>query len=154
MERGGINLLTDFVFGQLDILSLYSKINKRLFKLRKKPDLTQEKELLSKIRLYLHEVKEGLRSEVEVYDLACSILDQISFKKVFILIEVKAGRTADVLTALQSIKGIKEAYDLLGPYDVIVIPEAADLTTLAELVTKKIQTIDGIKKTITCLSTL
>jgi DNA-binding Lrp family transcriptional regulator len=39
-----------------------------------------------------------------------------------------------------------------GPYDSIAVVNAPDLTTVGDLVTSQIHVIDGIVRTITCLS--
>lgn len=74
--------------------------------------------------------------------------------KAFILMEVEIGRTDDVLAAVRGMEGIKEAYGVTGPYDVIAVTEVADLTALAELITKRVHSIAGVNKTITCLAVL
>jgi hypothetical protein len=71
-----IELLSHFTTGELGISELQDTIDERLFELRMSPAMTPEKELLSKIQLYLHEIDEGLRDEHEIYMLALSILEQ------------------------------------------------------------------------------
>jgi hypothetical protein len=71
-----IELLSRFTTGELGISEFRDTIDERLFDLRMSPAMSPEKELLSKIQLYLHEIDEGLREKFEVYMLARSILDQ------------------------------------------------------------------------------
>jgi hypothetical protein len=71
-----IELLSRFTAGELSISEFHDTIDERLFELRISPPLSPEKELLSKIQLYLHEIDEGLRDKFEIYILALSILEQ------------------------------------------------------------------------------
>ena len=70
-----IALLESFVSGRIDISEFKQQINDRLFELRQKPAMSQEKKLLSKIQLYLHEADEGIREVREVYLVCQSALD-------------------------------------------------------------------------------
>lgn len=74
--------------------------------------------------------------------------------KAFVLMEVEVGKTDEVLAAVRGIEGIKEAHSITGPYDVIAVTEAADLSALSELITKKIHALAGITRTMTCLAIL
>jgi hypothetical protein len=71
-----IRLLASFTSGELGISKFQEAIDERLFDLRMSPSMSPEKELLSKMQLYLHEIDEGLRDEFEIYTLARSILDE------------------------------------------------------------------------------
>lgn len=72
--------------------------------------------------------------------------------KAYILIQTDMGKPTAVVEALRKIDGVKEADTVTGPYDAIALLEAADLDAFGELVTTKIQAIDGIARTITCLA--
>lgn len=71
-----IELLARLTSGELGISEFQEAIDGQLFNLRLKPSMSPEKELLSKIQLYLHEIDEGLRDEFEIYMLAFSILEE------------------------------------------------------------------------------
>ncbi|HEX5345766.1 MAG: Lrp/AsnC ligand binding domain-containing protein [Acidimicrobiales bacterium] len=68
----------------------------------------------------------------------------------YILIQTKVGKAAAVAAAVSSLPGVASAEDVTGPYDVIVRAEAADVDQLGQLVLAKVQTVDGITRTLTC----
>ena len=72
--------------------------------------------------------------------------------KAFILIETAVGKTKDVITTLETLKGVKSVDTVTGPYDIIAIVEAASLNDIGEIVTGKIHPIPGISRTVTCLA--
>ena len=51
---------------------------------------------------------------------------------------------------ITDIKGVILAEDVTGPYDVIVRAEARNVDELGKLVVAKVQTLDGITRTLTC----
>ena len=68
----------------------------------------------------------------------------------YILIQTKVGKAAAVAAAVSSLPGVASAEDVTGPYDVIVRAEAADVDELGQLVLARVQTVDGITRTLTC----
>ena len=68
----------------------------------------------------------------------------------YILIQTEVGKAADVATATAQIPGVTLAEDVTGPYDVIVRAEARNVDELGKLVVAKVQTLDGITRTLTC----
>ncbi len=72
--------------------------------------------------------------------------------KAYVLIETAVGKTRDVVAAVKALEGVKAVDPVTGPYDVILVAEAKDLNTIGELVTRKIHTIPGISRTVTCLA--
>ena len=72
--------------------------------------------------------------------------------KAYILIETAGGKSRDVTEALRSLTGIENVDAVTGPYDIIAIVAAPDLNAVGDLVTSKIHTINGIVRTVTCLS--
>ena len=71
--------------------------------------------------------------------------------KAYILANVEAGLGEDVIEALLAIEGVKSAHNVTGPYDVIAFVEVPDTGALGELVITKIQPIEGIAYTLTCV---
>lgn len=69
--------------------------------------------------------------------------------KAYILIQtaVNAGHVAG---DIRRIEGVESAEDVSGPYDVIVRTSAPDMDTLGKLVVSKIQSVEGITRTLTC----
>jgi DNA-binding Lrp family transcriptional regulator len=68
----------------------------------------------------------------------------------YILIQTDVGKAADVAAQIATIKGVTLAEDVTGPYDVIVRAEARNVDELGKLVVAKVQTLDGITRTLTC----
>ena len=72
--------------------------------------------------------------------------------KAYVLIETAVGKTRDVLMALRSVNGVREADAVTGEYDVVAVVEAESLNAIGDLVTGSIHTIGGIQRTTTYLS--
>ena len=72
--------------------------------------------------------------------------------KAFILIETVTGRTKQVASKLQQLKGVKSVDSVTGPYDVIAVIEGENLNDIGMLVTDKIQPVSGISRTVTCIA--
>ena len=68
----------------------------------------------------------------------------------YILIQTEVGRAADVAAEVREMPGIKVADDVTGPYDVIVRAEARNVDELGKLVVARVQSIEGITRTLTC----
>jgi DNA-binding Lrp family transcriptional regulator len=76
--------------------------------------------------------------------------------KAFVLIEVTAGKSREVVTSLaaleQKVKEIRSVDMVTGPYDVIAVIEGPDVHAIGDLVTRQIQSVSGITRTVTCLA--
>lgn len=72
--------------------------------------------------------------------------------KAYILIETAVGKSRDVSSSLRGLSGVTTVDPVTGPYDIIAVVEASDLNAVGDLVTRKIHTISGIGRTVTCLS--
>ncbi len=70
--------------------------------------------------------------------------------KAYILIETSVGKSRDVANELRSLRGVQAADIVTGPYDVIAVVEAADLTAVGALLASPIHTLNGIIRTVTC----
>src|SRR6266508_2679140 len=68
----------------------------------------------------------------------------------YILIQTEVGKAAQVAKEVRDIGGVAEAEDVTGPYDVIVRAEAKNVDELGKLVVAKIQSVEGIPRTLTC----
>ncbi len=68
--------------------------------------------------------------------------------KAFILIETTPGKARQVTTALKQLDEVKSADVVIGPYDVIAVLEAENMTT----VTAKIKAIPDICRTVVCMT--
>ena len=72
--------------------------------------------------------------------------------KAYILIETAVGKSRDVAKELRVLDGFETVDPVTGPYDIIAVISARDLNAVGDLVTSQVHTIDGIKRTVTCLS--
>ena len=68
----------------------------------------------------------------------------------YILIQTEVGKAAQVASAISEITGVTKAEDVTGPYDVIVRAEADTVDDLGRLVVARVQSVDGITRTLTC----
>jgi DNA-binding Lrp family transcriptional regulator len=68
----------------------------------------------------------------------------------YILIQTEVGKAAVVAQQIQDIVGVTLAEDVTGPYDVIVRAEASSVDELGKLVVARVQSVDGITRTLTC----
>ena len=68
----------------------------------------------------------------------------------YILIQTEVGKAAQVASTISQISGVSTAEDVTGPYDVIVRAEAESVDELGRLVVARVQSVDGITRTLTC----
>jgi DNA-binding Lrp family transcriptional regulator len=68
-----------------------------------------------------------------------------------VLIETEVGKVAYVAQALSDLDSVQFAEDLTGPYDVIARIQAPGLDQLGRLVVSRIQVVDGVTRTLTCM---
>ena len=72
--------------------------------------------------------------------------------KAYVLINASPGHAIDIAKALQGVDGISAADAITGEYDVIAVCEAKDVAGIGNLIVDKIQKVEGVFKTITCLA--
>lgn len=71
--------------------------------------------------------------------------------KAYVLINASPGRALDVAAKIKSQAGVTAADAITGEYDVIAVCEAHDVNGIGQVIVDKIQKVDGVFKTITCL---
>jgi DNA-binding Lrp family transcriptional regulator len=69
----------------------------------------------------------------------------------YVLIESELGKVARVALAMRDLDGVQLAEDLAGPYDVIARVQAPSLDELGKLIAFRIQALDGVTRTVTCM---
>jgi DNA-binding Lrp family transcriptional regulator len=69
----------------------------------------------------------------------------------YVLIQTEVGKVAHVARALSDLDGVELAEDLAGPYDVIATIQAPSLDQLGRLVVSRIQVVDGVTRTLSCM---
>jgi len=68
----------------------------------------------------------------------------------YILIQTEVGKAAAVAREIADVKGVTQAEDVTGPYDVIVRAEADSIDDLGKMVVSRMQLTEGITRTLTC----
>jgi DNA-binding Lrp family transcriptional regulator len=76
--------------------------------------------------------------------------EDVTMVHAYILIQTEVGKAAAVAAAVRAVPGVTEAEDVTGPYDVIVRAEAETVDDLGKLVVARIQSVEGITRTLTC----
>ena len=71
--------------------------------------------------------------------------------KAYVLINASPGRAIEVAQKIAGQPGITAADAITGEYDVIAVCEGPDVNAIGQLIVEKIQKVDGVFKTITCL---
>jgi DNA-binding Lrp family transcriptional regulator len=69
----------------------------------------------------------------------------------YVLVESELGKVAHVARAIRDLDGVQVAEDLAGPYDVIARVQASGLDELGKLIVFRIQVLDGVTRTLTCM---
>ncbi|MFQ5797657.1 MAG: Lrp/AsnC ligand binding domain-containing protein [Bacteroidota bacterium] len=67
--------------------------------------------------------------------------------KTYIPINVRAGRTKNVMKKVSTIEGIKTAYTCWGRPDIFAYAEVKDDKALANVVLTQIHAVDGVQET-------
>ena len=68
------------------------------------------------------------------------------------LIETGVGKTRDVVATVRGVSEVASVDAVTGPYDIIAILEAPDLSAVGDVVTGRIHTVPGVVRTVTCLA--
>lgn len=69
----------------------------------------------------------------------------------YVLLNVDAGKVGRALSGVKAIKGVKTAHVVAGPYDIITYVEAENLEKLGQRVLMEIQSLSGIRSTVTAV---
>jgi DNA-binding Lrp family transcriptional regulator len=67
--------------------------------------------------------------------------------KAFVLVNVKAGKSPEVLAAMRHIKNVQVAHACWGRPDIFALVEVRNERDLSNLVIDKVQSITGIEST-------
>ena len=71
--------------------------------------------------------------------------------RAYVLILTEVGKVAHVARAISDLDGVQLVEDVVGPYDVIARVQAPGLDQLGRLVISRIQVVDGVTRTLTCM---
>ncbi len=72
--------------------------------------------------------------------------------RAYVLISASPGKAIDVASKLVGKAGILQADAITGEYDCIAQVEAEDVAGIGALIVEKIQRVEGVFKTVTCLA--
>ncbi|TMB69305.1 MAG: Lrp/AsnC family transcriptional regulator [Chloroflexi bacterium] len=76
--------------------------------------------------------------------------------RAYVLIEAAVGTSNSIVSGIGNLASddvkLVSADVVTGPYDAIVMLEANDLDQLARFVTDKVQAINGVQRTLTCVA--
>jgi DNA-binding Lrp family transcriptional regulator len=68
----------------------------------------------------------------------------------YVLIQTEVGKAAQVALSIAAIPGVTSSEAVTGPYDAVVHAQADDVDSLGKLVVARIQSVEGITRTLTC----
>ncbi|EFO79308.1 transcriptional regulator, AsnC family [Oscillochloris trichoides DG-6] len=71
--------------------------------------------------------------------------------RAYVLIEAESGRVAEVLAALRTLNGMAAVDAVTGPYDIIATVQTPDPRMIGRLVMNEIHSVEGVKRTVTCM---
>ncbi len=69
----------------------------------------------------------------------------------YVLIEAVPKKARSACAKIARIAGVRSAHLITGPYDIIALVEGRDPTSIGKTVLSRIQAVDGVGKTITCV---
>jgi len=67
--------------------------------------------------------------------------------KAYVLIVTSPGATRRVAMALKAIDHVTEVHEVMGPYDIVAVIEAEQLTDVPPILADQIRTLEGIQST-------
>lgn len=68
----------------------------------------------------------------------------------YVLIQTEIGKPPQVAEAVSQISDVTSAVVVTGPYDVVARVAAPDMDSLGKLFASKIQSVEGVTRTLTC----
>lgn len=72
--------------------------------------------------------------------------------RAYVLITANAGRALQVVDGLRGSPGVVQVDAITGEFDVVAQVQADDVAGIGRLVVEKVQSAEGVFKTITCLA--
>lgn len=66
-----------------------------------------------------------------------------------ILITTTVGSMRDIYDKIKSIDGVEQAEMLTGPYDIMAVARAEEMTDITKAIMEKIRKIEGVEDTVT-----
>jgi len=72
--------------------------------------------------------------------------------RAYILIEMMAGHSRNLVNSLKGKQGVKSVTRVTGPYDVLIVLEASDINDVSDIVNSEIHSLTGVVRTTTCVT--
>ena len=72
--------------------------------------------------------------------------------KAYVLIEMVAGHSQNLVNALRERQVVKDVDRVTGPYDVIAVLEDETINEISDIVATEIHSLSGVVRTTTCVS--
>ncbi len=69
----------------------------------------------------------------------------------YVLVNLEASNLTHTMKAIRTIRQVKSADAVIGPYDCIVYIEADTMDALGKIVVDKLLKVEGVAKTLTCV---
>jgi DNA-binding Lrp family transcriptional regulator len=73
-------------------------------------------------------------------------------KAAFVLVKCELGRVSEVARAIIEIDGVSEVHSVTGEHDLLVKLYAEDYEAFGELITQRLQRVEGLRETMTMLA--
>ena len=70
----------------------------------------------------------------------------------FVMVKTAAGKSEDLISAIQNLPGVEEAHIVAGDYDVIAEVEAEEVYDVLHASSSEIQSIEGVSDTKTYIA--
>lgn len=70
----------------------------------------------------------------------------------YVLVNAAPGRAGEARRQMAEVPGVRSAHAVTGAYDIIAYIEGGDISELGNTVVSKIQAIDGVTQTMTCVA--
>lgn len=68
----------------------------------------------------------------------------------YVLVQTEVGMAGRVSEAVSRMEGVVRVDTVTGPYDVVILTEAATVDELGAAVVSRVQQVAGITRTLTC----
>lgn len=69
----------------------------------------------------------------------------------YILLTSAIGKVREIYEKIETLKNVKDVRIITGPFDLIILVEAEDLSTLTNTVVEELREIDGVVDTNTAI---
>ncbi|MBI4307467.1 MAG: Lrp/AsnC ligand binding domain-containing protein [Chloroflexi bacterium] len=72
--------------------------------------------------------------------------------KAYVLLTTEPAKTKAIIAKMTKVPGVREANEVLGPYDVVLELEIERLEEMTDILRKSIRPVDGVLSTLTCVT--